>query len=289
MINTRNTRVPTTNHTVCNLCGGSGARRITVQNSYNIVECTGCGFVYVNPRPEPEVLRVLYADYLKSKMEDAGTWKLYMDDVFTWTAELLEKRIPGKGSVLDIGCGYGFFVEKICQRGWNGRGIDISEPAVKTARKRGLDVRCMTIEEIAHQGEQFDAVTMFYVLEHLNDPAHALETIKSLVRPGGLLVLRVPHTTPIVKLLKIIRIKNNLYDPPFHLCDFSPSTIRAILKKTGYTGIKTFIGGKTLPDNYFPSAVSRSTGVLANALFNLSGGALLLPGVSKTTVAVREA
>ncbi len=276
-------------HTNCNLCESDNSKRITVQNSYTIVGCRRCGFVYVNPRPDVNTLSDLYCDYLSNKMADPFAWRGYMENVFTWTACMLEQRLPSKGRVLDIGCGYGFFVEKVCQRGWRGGGIDISKAAVLSARERGLDVECRTIEETAALGETFDAITMFYVLEHLPDPLATLKLVKNMLRPGGVLVLRLPHTTPIVKLLDSFRIKNNLYDPPFHLCDFSPNTIRKMLAKTEYSDIKTYIGGKPLPDSIFPLAVSCTFSSIAEFLFTISGGRLLFPGVSKTTVAVRAA
>ncbi len=274
-------------HTNCNLCESSDSNRVTVQNSFEIVECQRCGFVYVNPRPDASTLSGLYYDYLSNKMEDPFAWKEYMEDVFSWTASMLESRLCDKGRVLDIGCGYGFFVEKACQRGWDGSGIDISEPAVLSAKERGLDVERRTIEEMAASGETFDAITMFYVLEHLPDPLATLKLVKSILRPGGILVLRLPHTTPIVKLLDLFKVKNNLYDPPFHLCDFSPKTINVMLAKAGYVDSKTYVGGKTLPLSIFPLLISRTFSSIAELLFTISGGRLLLPGVSKTTVAVK--
>lgn len=275
-----------TRPTSCNLCGSAEHDRLTVQSGYNIVKCRECGFVYVNPRPDADTLKSLYSDYLSNKMEDVDAWRGYMDEVFDWTVGTLNQRIPEKGSLVDIGCGYGYFVEKALKNGWKASGIDISEKAVKEATARNLDARVMTIEELAEAGERFEVVTMFYVLEHLIDPLGTLSLLKNIIRPGGLLVLRLPHTTPIVKFLSSLGIENNLYDPPFHLSDFSPGTIKAMLVKAGYTDIKTVIGGNTRPERPLPFLVSRTSVLVANLLYSLSGSSVLMPGISKTTIAV---
>lgn len=273
----------------CNICGSSKSTLVTVQNTCTLVRCVDCGFVYVNPRPADSAYKDLYVDYLPDRMDDPFAWKRYMAEVFTKTADMIETAIPEKGTSLDIGCGFGFFVEEMKERGWTASGIDISAKAVGFASKRGLDVRLGSISMEASGAAEgsFDAITMFYVLEHLPDPLAFLKKVRSLLKPGGVLVIRIPHTTPIVRLLTIIGIKNNLYDPPFHLSDFSPACTRKILEKAGFIETCQVIGGATLPENTGPRLVSRLSNVVADILLFLSGGRLLLSGVSKTTLARR--
>lgn len=271
----------------CNICGSSKSAPVTVQNTCTLVRCVDCGFVYVNPRPADSAYKDLYVDYLPDRMDDPFAWKRYMAEVFTKTADMIETARPEKGTSLDIGCGFGFFVEEMKARGWKASGIDISAKAVGFAGSRGLDVRLGSIDTPGSAEGPFDAITMFYVLEHLPDPLAFLKKVRSLLKPGGVLVIRIPHTTPIVRLLTLIGIKNNLYDPPFHLSDFSPACTRKILEKAGFTGIRQVIGGATLPENTGPWIVSRLSNVVADLLLYLSGGRLLLPGVSKTTLARR--
>ncbi|HHL40943.1 MAG TPA: class I SAM-dependent methyltransferase [Deltaproteobacteria bacterium] len=273
----------------CNVCGADDTIPVTVQSGWPVVRCRRCGFVYVNPRPDPSRLPSLYDDYLPSRMADPGSWRRYMERVFRTTAAMIEELAPGRGGVLDVGCGYGYFVEEMARRGWRACGVDLSASAVEAARARGLRVERGSVERLPPglRGP-FDAVTMFYVLEHLHDPLSALEGVRRLLRPGGVLVLRLPHTTPIVRLLDLVGVKNNLYDPPFHLCDFSPSTVRIILEKAGFSVVKTCIGGWTEPLSPGPRLASALSGRLASLLSKATGGRLLLPGVSKTTLALRE-
>lgn len=270
--------------TTCNLCGKADTSFIAEQNSFKIVECNLCGFVYVNPRPKANALKDFYTDYHRKRIGEPLLWKPYMQKVFTKSANLLDKLCPQKGRILDIGCGYGFFLEEATKRGWEAEGIDLSEDCVAFAKKRGLKAELALPEDIKEKN-CYDAITMFYVLEHLPDPLATLRTIKKLLKPGGVLLLRVPHTTPIVKQLNKIRIKNNLYDPPFHLCDFSPETIAKFLSKAGFKHSKTMIGGATVPPNFLPGLTSVLSTTAAELLYKLSRKRYLMPGVSKTTVA----
>jgi hypothetical protein len=100
-----------------------------------------------------------------------------------------------------------------------------------------------------------------------------------------MILLRYPHTTPIKKILSFMRIKNHLYHLPFHLCDFSPTTMRRTLEKVGFTEIETVVGGFTAPPHLGGQLSGVIFGNLAQMLYQLSQGRIMLPGVSKTTIA----
>jgi len=126
---------------------------------------------------------------------------------------------------------------------------------------------------------------MFYVLEHLPDPIGVLKKVSDLLAPGGTILIRVPHTTPIVRLLAPLGLDGALYDPPFHLYDFSPSVLREMLQRTGFVDVRTFPGKTTVSSHLGTRIASALFGALATGIHALTRGMVLLPGVSKTTVA----
>jgi SAM-dependent methyltransferase len=134
----------------------------------------------------------------------------------------------------------------------------------------------------------FDVVTAFYVVEHLPDPITFLKECHRVLKPGGLLLLRYPHTTPIKNLLRLLGIENRLYDLPAHLSDFSPETIQRLLAKGGFDSCVHFIGGYTLPESLGKRVSSSFFGNLSEVLFHLSGKKFLLPGVSKTVLTFKK-
>ncbi len=278
-------------HVSCNHCGLDDTALAAVQNGYRVVRCRGCGLVYVNPRPPAESLPGLYADYHVRDGGDEASWTRLMAANFREAAALLgqardSRRLSGAGAspgrLLDVGCGYGGFVKLMRDRGWDAEGIDPSPATVAAAAKGGAPVRLGTLDEA--EGS-YDAITLFYVLEHLPDPSTALRKLFDLLAPGGTLLLRVPHTAPIVALLRPFGLDGTLFDPPFHLHDFPPRVLGEMVRKAGFTDVRTFPGASTVPSCLLPRIVSRVTGAVAFALFTLSAGRFLLPGVSKTTMA----
>ncbi|MBI5026547.1 MAG: class I SAM-dependent methyltransferase [Nitrospirae bacterium] len=274
-------------HVNCNLCGIDKTRLIAIQNEYKVVQCPDCGLVYVNPRPTTDMLIKLYNDYHQRGGKDEHSWAMLMEGNFKEVSVFLNKLFHERGNLLDIGCAYGHFIEMMKGYGWSVTGIDPSSEAIASARKKDLHVFETTIEDAVFPEASFDAVTAFYILEHLADPLSALKKIFNILKPGGIVVLRIPHTTPVVKFLTFFGIKNNLYDLPYHLYDFSPETIRLLLEKAGFSLISVRPGRPTLPKRYVERLISIVSGNFSRFIFAVSMSKLLLPGTSKTVIATR--
>ena len=279
--------VPATQSILCNLCASDDAEPIARQNGFRIVRCRTCGLVYVNPRPASEDLLSLYADYHSREGKDEASWDRLMSGVFREAAEVLcsSRNGSGPGRLLDVGCGFGAFVARMRERGWDAEGLDPSPAVVSAATGKGRPVRLGTLEWMQGERGTYDAVTMFYVLEHLPDPMGALRKASGLLAPGGTILIRVPHTTPIVRLLAPLGLDGSLYDPPFHLYDFSPAVLREMLRRTGFGDVRTFPGRPTVPSRLGARVASSLFGYLAIGMHALTNGVVLLPGVSKTTIA----
>jgi len=102
------------------------------------------------------------------------------------------RDLPLDLRVLDAGCGDGFFLGILRDLGFaNVIGVDISEVRVKACRDKGLEARCLPVEQCADLGA-FDLVLLMDVLEHVPDPAVALRAVHQALTPGGILYLNVP-------------------------------------------------------------------------------------------------
>jgi SAM-dependent methyltransferase len=269
----------------CNICGNDRTSLIAVQNDYRFVRCQSCGLVYMNPRPDADELKNIYDTYHQRNGKDKGDWEVMMWHNFREVAEMLARKYPSGGRLLDIGCGYGHFLRFMEGLHWRAEGIDPSIHTVNQAGKAGRIVTHATIDDAVIPESSFNAVTMFYVLEHITDPLKTLRKVFSLLVPGGSVVIRIPHTTPLVRLLSALNIKNNLYDAPFHLYDFSPSAAARILKQSGFVNIKVAPGEPTRPHRIPERIVSVLAGYAAKFIYHISNDTLLLPGVSKTIIA----
>lgn len=271
----------------CPICEGSEGKILHLEGPFQMVRCSSCQFIFLNPRPTMESLFRFYQEYLPEEEPSIESWERMMKSVFHRAANLLE-RCGKKGKLLDVGTGFGFFLTEMKKRGWEVQGVDISQKAIDYARDVfGLTVLPGPLEKVAFPGNDFDAVTAFYVVEHLSHPMAFLRECYRILKPGGLLLLRYPHTTPIKNFLRLLGIKNRLYDLPAHLSDFSPRIIQRCLERIGFEKCQHLIGGYTLPGDLGKRISSILFGGFAEALFYLSGKKSLFPGVSKTILAFK--
>ena len=269
----------------CPLCEGSEKEPLHQEDSFQMVQCPSCQFIFLNPRPTSDSLFQFYQQYLPEEEASIDSWEKMMRPVFKRAASLLQKY-RREGRLLDVGTGFGYFLAEMKKSGWDVIGVEISEKAINYARNAlGLTIHSGPLEEAGFSDSYFDAVTGFYVIEHLPHPLAFLRECHRILKPGGLLILRYPHTTPIKNLLQVFAIKNRLYDLPAHLSDFSPKMIQRCLTGVGFVKCQHLIGGYTLPSDLGKRIASILFGSLSEACFYLSFKKILLPGVSKTVIA----
>ena len=272
----------------CPICKGSRGNPLHLEGSFQMVRCPSCQFIFLNPRPTTDSLFRFYQKYLPEEGPSIESWEKMMKPVFHRAADLL-KQYRRNGRLLDVGTGFGFFPVEMKKRGWEAAGVEISQKAMDYARDvLGLTILPGPLEKAGFPDNDFDAVTAFYVVEHLSHPMAFLRECHRILKPGGLLLLRYPHTTPIKNLLHFFGIKNRLYDLPAHLSDFSPKMIQECLERVGFDKWQHLIGGYTLPGDFGKRTSSILFGSFAEALFYLSGKKFLFPGVSKTVLAFKE-
>jgi 2-polyprenyl-3-methyl-5-hydroxy-6-metoxy-1,4-benzoquinol methylase len=274
----------------CILCNTSSFRILHRKEQWQYHRCLNCGLVLLHPRPTQRALLKNYEDYLPVQLEEIKRWGMMMKPVIRRSADLIESESKFvKGRLLDIGCGYGFFLREMQSRGWLVEGIEISKTGRRYARdKWDVPVHSRPLEDLGLRENAFDVVTLFYVIEHVLDPPVLLAEVKRVLKPGGLVLLRWPHSTPIVRILGPFSGRLDLYHTPHHLYDFSPKTIDKLLVLSGFCKIQTVIGGYTRPSSRLERWASTAFGQMGETLHFLSCGNILLPGVSKTTLAMKK-
>lgn len=271
----------------CPICNESGSNPLHQEGSFQMVRCPSCQFIYLNPRPTNESLFHLYQHYLPEEGSSIEAWQKMMQPVFKRAALVLQ-QYRERGRLLDVGTGFGFFLAEMKRRGWEVAGVEISQKAMDYAKDvLGLIIYPGPLEEVGFSENFFDVISGFYIIEHLPHPMAFLKECHRILKPGGLLLLRYPHTTPIKSLLRLLGIENRLYDLPVHLSDFSPQTIERCLDKVGFEGCQHIIGGHTLPKGLGKRAASSFFGNISEAFFYLSREQFLFPGVSKTILAFK--
>lgn len=136
-------------------------------------------------------------------------------------------------SVLDVGSSTGFFIEAAQKAGWSAAGIELAKTTREFSQGRGHRVFDSPLEEIILK-EEFGAVTLFDVLEHVPNPRKTLELARSLLSPSGSLFIYVPNIDSAAFALEGGSANFIMRN---HLQYYSPATILHLLELTGYEAL----------------------------------------------------
>jgi 2-polyprenyl-3-methyl-5-hydroxy-6-metoxy-1,4-benzoquinol methylase len=217
---------------------------------YAIVRCRACRLCFVDPMPTAELLMEVYRgeeyfeDYASLGSSavgyDASTEQVNPFDERTLAAL---RSFRASGRLLDVGCAGGRFLARAASEGFEAYGVEPSASMVLEGRKRhALDIMEGTlVDAFARFGPRsFDVVHLADVLEHLPDLRTTMQTLASLLRDGGLLVLQQPmtfHSTMFNAFLGLnMLLKKNRATayPPLHLWEFTPMSLRRVLRDHGF-------------------------------------------------------
>lgn len=216
----------------------------TTDEQFQVVECLSCRLIRLNPQPKPTELHRYYPEsywFTADSGKTAFLEQLYrrlvlLDHVHFVERALRESDQPG--TVLDVGCGGGLFLQLLKERGHAGPpgrfiGLDFSLDAAGAAwHHAGVPVICGSLTSAPLQPESCAAVTMFHVLEHLYDPASYLEAAHRLLTHDGRLIVQVPNAACWQFLL--FGDRWNGIDVPRHLIDFRASDLDQLLDTCGF-------------------------------------------------------
>ena len=152
--------------------------------------------------------------------------------VYDEKLEHIERRIPGKGRLLDFACAAGYLFEQAQIRGWDAHGCDVGVWAGRAAEERGLkNMHIGELKSLGFPDNHFDVVYASQVFEHLLNPMEDLAELTRILKPGGLLYVEVPNyfTLPII----LGKDDFMLNEPPQHINYFTPGTMIKMLQNGG--------------------------------------------------------
>jgi 2-polyprenyl-3-methyl-5-hydroxy-6-metoxy-1,4-benzoquinol methylase len=138
--------------------------------------------------------------------------------------------------VLDFGCGWGQFLSAAALFGAEAYGVDRDADRLRSAGKGGIVVAGRLEELPESLRGSFDSVSLFQVLEHLEEPLAVLESLREWLAPGGLLILETPDCTGITGFHSVENYRD--INPLAHLNAFTPRTLTDIARRAGYARVE---------------------------------------------------
>lgn len=231
-----------TEGSICGYCRRPGGRVLypTVDmsgNAWTVNRCGDCRAFFLSPRPSAEQIRLAYdaAYYGEQEEKFPSPWiEKTLDRFRAGRARRLNRHLPEGARVLDIGCGNGNFLRSLLRFGsYELHGVEREGKAAdRAARIRGIRLKKGTLARGDFPGRTFDAVTLFHVFEHLEEPAEALDIVEEILKPGGIAVFSFPNISSCQS--RLFRGRWLHLDPPRHLFFFDPDDFQQILAVRGF-------------------------------------------------------
>jgi 2-polyprenyl-3-methyl-5-hydroxy-6-metoxy-1,4-benzoquinol methylase len=155
----------------------------------------------------------------------------YLDSLIA----LLRRHGVTDGPVLDVGSGYGFFLEALERAGYQPYGLEVSPHANEMARSRtSATLLTQSAEEpFRLPADTFHAVTLLDVIEHLADYPATLAECRRVLAPGGRLFVLTLNAHSVARPL--LGRHWSWHQDPTHLHLFSPARLRSALAAAGLT------------------------------------------------------
>jgi len=147
-----------------------------------------------------------------------------------------------KGTIIDVGAGFGTFCEQMKESSYFEKviGIEPSPDYAKTCRDQGLEIIEKPIEEIDENQVQADVITSFEVIEHLFEPRKYIEGCRKILNKEGLIVITCPNFQGFdINVLK--KLSNNV--DVEHINYFNPESLSLLVKSCGFEVIEVMTPG----------------------------------------------
>lgn len=233
----------------CPVCGATESAEFaqgydyelqTCSNLWHFAQCSGCGHVWLNPRPALSELGVIYPStyyaYNYSGINPiARNAKALLDR--RKMAKILRSCSKRPQTYLDVGCGDGRFL-KVLERLGVPRtglyGLELDQRVVDRLRSEGYGgVFCERAEDASDIPEaEIDLATMFHVIEHVDNPSNVVRRVCQWLSPGGVFALETPNLDSLDARI-FHRSYWGGYHIPRHWNLFTPSTINRLLTDSG--------------------------------------------------------
>lgn len=237
----------------CTVCGSANVKPAYKYNGYQLFRCNACSHLWIDGTASADASydamyygastqqpdkHTGYADYLGTIDRRIKSFRNRMDQI--------ERLIGHRGDHLDFGCAVGACVKAAKDTGWNSIGYEQSSWAAEYGRQTfGIQIvdGSMPSEEYFLSGS-FDVVTLWDVIEHVDEPRSVLDFVTRVLKPGGLLAMNTVNASSVGAQFAGRSWRH--LEPPYHLQYFTRSSLRQLVVNSGFDIIQSSVNGVML-------------------------------------------
>jgi len=180
-------------NSACPICRTEAKRALSLRSSCEIFNCTSCGVHFAAFTKQSEPWTTTECDHFRGldleryeRSVRATRESSYCNLISRVKAHVMT------GNWLDVGCSYGWLLDRARKSGFHPFGVEPSPRARMAARKKGIQVAAGNYPEVTGDGAPYSVISLMDVLEHMPGPTDVLSRTKSLLDPNGIVVLQVP-------------------------------------------------------------------------------------------------
>lgn len=226
----------------CISCGNLNFKPLKIYNPQNKKEtfiynfCQKCGLGIINLDLNKDYSSNYDEEYFEYQ-ESTSSFLTRFIELFSLTREefVLKYRI-GINSILDIGCGVGSFLNNLKNHFKQLSGTELNENAKKIALSKNKEIKIIDNRLLIL--DKYDVVTMWHVLEHINDPLNFLDNIKKNLHNNSTLFIEVPNNNS--WNFRIFKKNYNWISVPEHLFFYNEKSLINIFDKLDFKIIKIY-------------------------------------------------
>lgn len=229
--------------THCLLCKSSKSLIVHTFRPFTIVICEQCSLIYLTPRLKETVMRSIYQSdtYFLQKDETGYDDYSFQENSLRITyrrfLKELQKHGMTSGRLLEIGTGYGYFLDEARGYFQDVSGVELSERAACYAHKiSGCNIHVGTVSNLPVEWNNFDVIVLINVIEHIYEPLEFLLSVRQRLKDDGRIVIGTPDIGSF--WFKILKKRWPSFKIPEHVAFYSKKTLTLLLQKAGFKQIQ---------------------------------------------------
>ena len=210
----------------CPVCAKNNSNTLFSKEGGQYVKCAECQMVYLNPVFTDKAITQYYTN---NKVEQA----LVVGDDTSFYTKLYSQGLrsaqheTSMGTILDIGCSAGIFLDIAKQQGWQTYGLELNRIEFSLAKEKGHSIYNSLLENTAFD-TKFNIVSLWDVFEHIKDGDATLKAIKEILTDDGVILLQIPSSDSLAA--RVMQEKCNMFDGLEHVNLYGVKSLTKLLE-----------------------------------------------------------